>query len=156
MVRPALGAGRPGRLSGQVVHAVWIEAMDKPPPSGPGSVQPAARSDHLEQRRKALQSGLRSAEERHAPPAESPSRGQALAMGFRIAVEMLAALLVGGVIGWLLDRWLGTAPFMFLLFIALGAAAGMRNVIQYAYRMNRLVQGLENGGERGSGRSERR
>ena len=70
-------------------------------------------------------------------------------MGFRIAVEMLAALLVGGVMGWLLDAWLGTAPVMFLLFLVLGAAAGMRSVINYAYRMNRLAQGLENSGEQG-------
>ncbi len=74
-------------------------------------------------------------------------RGQALAMGFRIAVEMLAALLVGGVIGWLLDAWLGTAPILFLLFLALGAAAGLRSIIHHAYRMNRLAQGLENDSE---------
>jgi ATP synthase protein I len=146
MVRPALGVSRPGRTVG-ATRILGFDAMSKPPRRGTGSVQPSADKGDLDRRRRGLDSGLRSARERHAPVPESPMRGQALAMGFRIAVEMLAALLVGGVIGWLLDAWLGTAPILFLLFLALGAAAGLRSIIQHAYRMNRLAQGLENDSE---------
>lgn len=64
-------------------------------------------------------------------------------MAFRIATELLAGLILGGVIGWFLDDWLGTKPFLFLVFFALGAAAGMLNVFRYAYRMNRAAQGLD-------------
>jgi ATP synthase protein I len=62
-------------------------------------------------------------------------------MAFKVATEFLAGLLVGGAIGWYLDDWLGTRPVLFLLFFALGAAAGILNVIRQAYRMNRELQG---------------
>jgi len=34
----------------------------------------------------------------------------------------------GAVIGWLLDRWLGTKPWLILVFFILGFAAGLLNV----------------------------
>jgi ATP synthase protein I len=49
-------------------------------------------------------------------------------IGFRAGVELVSALVVGVGIGWLLDRWLGTWPWLFLLFFVIGSAAGMMNV----------------------------
>ena len=49
-------------------------------------------------------------------------------IGFRAGVEVVSALAVGIVIGFVLDRWLGTWPGLFLLFFVLGAAAGVLNV----------------------------
>lgn len=49
-------------------------------------------------------------------------------MGFRAGVEVVAALVVGAGLGWFLDRWLGTFPWLFLLFFVLGSAAGILNV----------------------------
>jgi ATP synthase protein I len=49
-------------------------------------------------------------------------------IGFRAGVEVVAALVVGIVIGLLLDRWLGTWPWLFLVFFVLGSAAGVMNV----------------------------
>ena len=49
-------------------------------------------------------------------------------IGFRAGVEVVSALVVGIVIGLLLDRWLGTKPWLFLLFFVAGAAAGILNV----------------------------
>ncbi|MGH7068598.1 MAG: AtpZ/AtpI family protein [Acetobacteraceae bacterium] len=51
-----------------------------------------------------------------------------LAMAFRLAGEMLASLVVGVAIGWWLDRVLGTAPWLLLVFVVLGTAAGILNV----------------------------
>ena len=62
---------------------------------------------------------------------------------FRLSVELVAGLVVGGGIGWLLDRWLGTRPAMLLIFFALGAAAGMLNVIRAAKQMNRDLSGSD-------------
>lgn len=59
---------------------------------------------------------------------------------FRLSVELAAGLVVGGVIGWGLDRWLGTNPLMLILFFLLGAAAGIYNVIRTAMQMNRAAQ----------------
>ncbi len=49
-------------------------------------------------------------------------------VGFRAGVEVFSALVVGVAIGWFLDRWLGTWPWLFLLFFVLGSAAGVMNV----------------------------
>jgi ATP synthase protein I len=49
-------------------------------------------------------------------------------VGFRAGVEVVSALVVGIGIGWLLDRWLGTWPWLFLVFFVLGSAAGVMNV----------------------------
>lgn len=49
-------------------------------------------------------------------------------IGFRAGVELVSALAVGVLIGWALDRWLGTFPWLFLLFFVLGAAAGVMNI----------------------------
>jgi ATP synthase protein I len=48
--------------------------------------------------------------------------------GARAGVEVVSALVVGVVIGLLLDRWLGTWPWLFLLFFVAGSAAGILNV----------------------------
>ena len=49
-------------------------------------------------------------------------------IGFRAGMEVVSALVVGIVIGLLLDRWLGTWPWLFLLFFVAGSAAGILNV----------------------------
>jgi ATP synthase protein I len=51
-----------------------------------------------------------------------------MGIGFRAGVEVVSALVVGVVIGLLLDRWLGTKPWLFLLFFVAGSAAGILNV----------------------------
>ena len=41
--------------------------------------------------------------------------------------------------GFVLDRWLGTSPWLTLVFFMLGAAAGMRNVIRVATAAQKKV-----------------
>ncbi len=61
-----------------------------------------------------------------------------LALGMRIAVELVAGVVVGVGVGLLLDYWLGTKPWMLVVFFFLGSAAGMLNVY-------RTVAGLGGG-----------
>lgn len=63
--------------------------------------------------------------------------GPAFAM--RVGVELVGALIVGGGIGLLLDRWLDTTPWLMLAFFMLGAAAGFMNVYRV---MTGLGQGV--------------
>jgi ATP synthase protein I len=59
-----------------------------------------------------------------------------MGLGMRIGVEMVVTVAVGAGIGYLLDAWLGTAPLMMVLFLFLGAGAGVSNVY-------RVVRGLD-------------
>lgn len=84
-----------------------------------------------------LDERLRDAQEREA--VGKPGRGPALkaeqsgfGIAMRIASEMVAALIVGLGIGYLLDLWLGTKPWLMVLFFFLGAGAGVMNVYRAA------------------------
>jgi ATP synthase protein I len=57
-----------------------------------------------------------------------PLSGSALSIGLRVGVELVSALAVGVLIGWLLDRWLHTSPILLGVFVLLGGAAGVLNV----------------------------
>lgn len=54
----------------------------------------------------------------------------ALAQGTRHAFEIAATTITGAGIGWMLDRWLQTRPWLFLLFLLLGIAAGFWNLMK--------------------------
>ena len=63
------------------------------------------------------------------PPPGGPRPGDnALGVGLRVGVEMVSALVVSVAIGLALDRWLHTRPFLLILFVLLGGAAGVANV----------------------------
>ncbi len=55
-----------------------------------------------------------------------------IARGFRLSTELVAGVVVGAMIGWLLDRWLGISPWGLIVFLLLGFAAGVVNVIRAA------------------------
>ncbi len=56
----------------------------------------------------------------------------AIARGFRLSTELVAGVLVGAAIGWLLDKWLGISPWGLIVFLLLGFAAGVLNVMRAA------------------------
>jgi ATP synthase protein I len=61
--------------------------------------------------------------------------------GLRLSAELIAGVLGGLGIGWGLDRWLGTAPWFLLVFLLLGTAAGIYNVIRDGNKMDRQDNG---------------
>lgn len=63
------------------------------------------------------------------------SRGMAALS--RLAIELLAALLVGLGGGWWLDNRLGTTPWLMLLGLFLGSAAGFLNVKRAAEELDK-------------------
>jgi ATP synthase protein I len=69
-------------------------------------------------------------------PAAAAS-GSAMGLAFRVGIELASGLVLGGGLGWLLDRWWHTSPAMLILFFFLGAAAGMVNVFRTAREINR-------------------
>ncbi len=77
----------------------------------------------------ALEARLEAAKARHRPEPRQVAVS-ALAQGTRHAFEIAATTIVGGAIGWMLDRWLSTGPWMLLLFLLLGIAAGFWNLLK--------------------------
>ncbi len=77
---------------------------------------------------------------------QPPGQGRgAFSRQFAMAMELpfllAGSIFLGGLFGYLLDRWLGTKPFLLLIFGAMGLAAGVREVVR------RLPAG-GNGGKR--------
>jgi ATP synthase protein I len=64
--------------------------------------------------------------------ASTASDPSAIARGFRLSTELVAGVLVGAALGWLLDRWLGISPWGLIVFLLLGFAAGVLNVMRAA------------------------
>lgn len=64
---------------------------------------------------------------------------QGIGLAFRIGVELVSALIVGLVIGFGLDYWLGTKPWFLIVFFFLGAAAGVLNVYRATRGMGLAV-----------------
>lgn len=66
------------------------------------------------------------------PDAENAdaTRGRAMGKGFRLASELLAAMIVGPLLGLVIDRLAGVSPWGLLGGILIGFAAGVRNVAQ--------------------------
>jgi ATP synthase protein I len=72
-------------------------------------------------------------------PGRSPETGprptadsSAFARGFRLATEFVAGVILGAVLGWAVDRWLGTSPWGLIVLLLLGFAAGTLTVMRSA------------------------
>lgn len=63
-----------------------------------------------------------------APAADTAGSASPMGIGVRVGVELVSALAVSVAIGWGLDHWLGTTPWLMALFVLLGGAAGVANV----------------------------
>jgi ATP synthase protein I len=96
---------------------------------------------------------------RQAGRTKRPPPGQS-SIAFRFATELVAALIVGGGLGWGIDWLCGhfgfhTRPAFMILFCVLGAAAGIRNVMRAAHEINAEIAAARssddgNGKETGS------
>jgi ATP synthase protein I len=88
----------------------------------------SARLRHLGERLDQVKSSR--PPEHAAPRPQGDASG--LARGLRLSTELVAGVIVGAAIGWFLDRWLGSSPWGFIVFLLLGFAAGILNVMRSA------------------------
>ena len=91
----------------------------------------------LSARLQRLGEGLGHARERAGQPADGSDEDRATtasgyAKGFRLSSELVAGVVVGAGLGWLLDRLLGISPWGLIVFLLLGFAAGVLNVMRSA------------------------
>ena len=64
-------------------------------------------------------------------------KGSFMGSAFKLGTELVAAVAVGTIIGFILDSWFDTKPWLIIIFFFLGAAAGMLNVIRAANKMQK-------------------
>ncbi len=68
---------------------------------------------------------------------DKEKRSSFMGNAFKLGTELVAAVTVGTIIGFILDNWFGTKPWLIIIFFFLGAAAGMLNVIRAANKMQK-------------------
>ena len=66
---------------------------------------------------------------------DSNQNSSFMGSAFKLGTELVSAVLVGTIIGFILDTWFGTKPWLIIVFFFLGSAAGILNVIKTANRM---------------------
>ncbi len=57
-----------------------------------------------------------------------PAKGYS--QGSRVLAELIGAPLGGGILGWALDRWLGTSPWLLLVLLVLAIVVAFRNIFR--------------------------
>ena len=68
---------------------------------------------------------------------DKEKRGSFMGSAFKLGTELVAAVAVGTIIGFILDNWFDTKPWLIIIFFFLGTAAGILNVIRTANRMQK-------------------
>ena len=68
---------------------------------------------------------------------KSEKKGAFLGNAFKLGTELVAAVVVGTIIGFILDNWFGTKPVLIIVFFLFGATAGIVNVFRSAKRMQK-------------------
>ena len=65
----------------------------------------------------------------------STKKGIFLGNAFKLGTELVAAVGVGTIIGFILDNWFGTKPLLIIIFFLFGSVAGILNVFRAAKKM---------------------
>ena len=68
---------------------------------------------------------------------QNSEKGTFLGNAFKLGTELVAAVVVGTIIGFILDSWFDTKPILIIVFFLFGSAAGIVNVFRAAKRMQK-------------------
>lgn len=94
-------------------------------------------------RLKDLDEKLSAGRQRLQPQEPDRANASMLGLAWRLTIEMLAGIGVGGFIGWWMDKVLGTEPIFMLLMLVLGMGAGLMNSVRTVNEMRRKQDALE-------------
>ena len=109
---------------------------DPQDPKRPQTGATTPLTSDLEARIARAQNERRVAEQAAQAPAKDMSGWN---RGMRLGSEFIAAILVGAGMGYLLDLWLHMSPWLLLVMLMVGFAAGVLNVIRAASEMNKAA-----------------
>ena len=84
-----------------------------------------------------LNARLKIAKEKENRNSSTNGKKNTLSLGvaLKLSTEMVAAVLVGSIIGFILDNWFDSKPWLTIIFFFAGATAGILNVIRSAKLM---------------------
>ncbi|MCY6381724.1 AtpZ/AtpI family protein [Hoeflea prorocentri] len=101
--------------------------------TAPDDEERTDQADDLEERRRQLEAELasRRPEDKQGKDAEWAGKSS-YAKAFQLSTEFVAAIFVGTLLGYLIDRFLGTTPWGMIIFLLLGFVAGVLNVMRSA------------------------
>ena len=68
---------------------------------------------------------------------KSEESSSSMGTAFKMSPELVAAVVVGTIIGFILDNWFGTKPWLILIFFFVGVITGIMNVVKSAKRMQK-------------------
>ena len=70
-------------------------------------------------------------------PSENNEQKSSFGKAFQLSTELVSAVLVATIIGFILDKWFDTKPWLIIIFFFIGVAAGIINVIRSAKKMQK-------------------
>ena len=68
---------------------------------------------------------------------EKDNQKSSFGKAFQLSTELVSAVLVATIIGFILDNWFDTKPWLIIIFFFIGVATGIINVIRSAKKMQR-------------------
>lgn len=102
----------------------------QPSPEGGAGGSKRDGTESLDARRRQLEADLAAHRGKHAPRADRKEAAGGYALAVKLSSEFIAGVLVGAGLGYLFDRFLGTAPWGMIFFLLLGFCAGVLNVLR--------------------------
>ena len=81
-----------------------------------------------------LKDRLKNARKKLKVEKENPQTSN-FGQAFKLSTELVAAVLVGTIIGFILDNWFDTKPWLIIIFFFVGVVAGILNVIRAAKKL---------------------
>ena len=93
------------------------------------------KSDRLQD----LESKISESRKKRQPVQENRGNASMLGLAWRLTIEMLAGIGVGGYLGWWIDGVFGTKPIFMLVLLILGMAAGLLNSVRTVAEMRRKL-----------------
>jgi len=70
-------------------------------------------------------------------PEKDPTSPSNLGQAFKMSTELVSAVLVGTIIGFILDNWFDTKPWLIIIFFFVGVVAGITNVVKSAKKIQK-------------------
>ena len=70
-------------------------------------------------------------------PVDKDEEKSSFGKAFQLSTELVSAVLVATIIGFILDNWFDTKPWLIIIFFFIGVAAGIINVVRSAKKMQK-------------------